>query len=475
MLTLSIGRNPDNKIVIHDPTNSVSGNHGEIKIHPNGSIYYRDKSTNGTLVNGRRIHNEELTVQRGTPIIFPNNSRLDWNQVPFPSHLRNVKKEITIGKSEDNLIRLEAANSSRHHAVLKITKNGKYFLFDKSMNGTLVNGTKIPRYQDYPLKRSDKVLFAGADQLDWSKVPRPALRPVYYLIPLLLLLVVGSSFWIYSSGSKSVSSKYGKAVCLIYNCYYLAYLDGNDTLFYIGANGSVDVKSQRHHLSALQPFENFGSGFFVDEAGKIVTNKHVVSPWETEIADIQKIQEQIGIMDVNRNRTIRFNPRIVGVRARTGIFLNDSELDKTNPLKTFLDCKVVAIAPHENVDLAIIQTNLKTVPYQAGFVKSSDIITDQNQVNVDDEIAIIGFPLGFHFALDEIDNKVKSSTTHGRVSRISNKYKIQYDASTAGGASGSPVFNKSGKLIAVHFAGVTKEQGYNFGIPATHLRNLLNQ
>jgi len=165
MIIISIGRNPDNKVVIHDPSNSVSVYHGEINVINNHSIIYKDFSTNGTLVNGSLLKNSQVTVQRGTLIVFPNNSQLDWNQIPIFSNLQNVKTEITIGKNASNNIKLHAEKASRYHAILKITNDGKYYLYDLSTNGTLVNGNEIQRFQDYQVKRSDKIFFANSQQL----------------------------------------------------------------------------------------------------------------------------------------------------------------------------------------------------------------------------------------------------------------------------------------------------------------------
>lgn len=213
MIIISIGRNPSNKIVIHDPTNTVSRNHGEIRITDNGNIYYRDYSRNGTIVNDKVIRNSEQLVQRDTPIVFPNNSLLDWNRVPRPSHLPNVKTEITIGRNPDNRIQLFGDNISRYHAVLKITNDGKYYIYDQSMNGTSVNGIKIPSFTDYQVNRRDAIVFASSQQLDWNEVsesefikpikpikpvksskPSKPVRPITYILPIAVI-VVGLIVW----------------------------------------------------------------------------------------------------------------------------------------------------------------------------------------------------------------------------------------------------------------------------------------
>ena len=55
---LTIGRKPDNDVVIDNP--AVSGHHARI-YDREGAVYVEDmNSTNGTYVNGRRVSTQEL-------------------------------------------------------------------------------------------------------------------------------------------------------------------------------------------------------------------------------------------------------------------------------------------------------------------------------------------------------------------------------------------------------------------------------
>ncbi|MDP4813478.1 MAG: FHA domain-containing protein [Saprospiraceae bacterium] len=475
MIIVSIGRNPDNKVVIKDNSNSVSGNHGEIKIFDNGSMYYKDISRNGSMINGRLIHNTECPVQRGASIIFPNNNKLDWDEVPYPSQLKNVKEEISIGKNPDNKIQINASQSSRYHAVLKITSDGKYYIYDQSLNGTTVNGSKVPKYQDYLIKRKDKILFADSQALDWKQIPKKESK-IKFLIPVAVLLIIGLiSIGTYKNLTPvNISQKYNKAVCLVYNRYYLAYMDGQDTLYYIGENGIIDFKYESYKLDELDPFVVTGTGFFMNTEGEVVTNKHVAAPWESDLAiDKEVMQKKIGEIDSRYTGQIRYNPKIVGVPVDLGLFVNNSSLDKDDPYKTAIECDFIKIASEKEVDLALIQTKEKKLPSTVNFINRSDIISNSSEIGIDDDITIIGFPMGFNLALKNSESKIKSTSNHGKVSKISDKFEIQYDAGSTHGASGSPVFNKEGKLIAVNYAGMEKAQGFNFGIIATHVNNLL--
>lgn len=200
----------------------------------------------------------------------------------------------------------------------------------------------------------------------------------------------------------------------------------------------------------------------------------MAAPWESDLAiDKDLIQTKIGVIDAVHTGERRFNPKVVGVPVKVGVFLNESDMDKNDPFKNMIECDFIRSAPDKEVDLALIQTRNKSLPPNTGFISNSEIISDRKQINVDDEITIIGFPLGIDLALKNSENKIKSTSNHGRVSKISDKYEIQYDAGSTHGASGSPVFNKEGKLIAVNYAGVEVREGFNFGIIATHIRNIM--
>lgn len=84
MNVIKIGRNPDNDIVI--AVDLVSRYHADLKLDDNGQFILTDHSANGTMVNGRMVSNSSCFLSPGTPVFFPGNRFLDWNQVQALMH-----------------------------------------------------------------------------------------------------------------------------------------------------------------------------------------------------------------------------------------------------------------------------------------------------------------------------------------------------------------------------------------------------
>ncbi|AND86020.1 FHA domain-containing protein [Clostridium tyrobutyricum] len=96
-------------------------------------IMYKDIKNGGKRV---RVSNRRSF---GLEVLVPgNNSNLRKGAV-IP-----IRKEITIGRKNDNLLRLEDPYTSSHHARVYV-KNGKDCMIEDlgSTNGTLLNGKKL--------------------------------------------------------------------------------------------------------------------------------------------------------------------------------------------------------------------------------------------------------------------------------------------------------------------------------------------
>lgn len=181
MRTIKIGRNPDNDIVINDEKKTVSGYHAILKVYDNGTITICDNSTNGTYINGSKIvKHVDSSVIRGDKVRLGPYKELDWSKISILVPLSDatiieneVEESYTLGTASDNRIVISDPDNhvSRYHAILKFYPNGTYYIYDKSTNGTYVNGIKVKPKVDYPVSINDTISFSKTYQLDWNKIP----------------------------------------------------------------------------------------------------------------------------------------------------------------------------------------------------------------------------------------------------------------------------------------------------------------
>lgn len=157
MKKISVGRSPDNNVVLQD--NTVSGHHAFITVSGQ-NIYIEDNnSRNGVIVNGSKVKNS--IIQFGDDIklgdcslnlMMISHLLKDENIVASPSngdftktsYQESGKKQIKIGRAIDNDIIINDPYISGHHAVMMIDDSGNMVIQDlNSANGTFVNRQRI--------------------------------------------------------------------------------------------------------------------------------------------------------------------------------------------------------------------------------------------------------------------------------------------------------------------------------------------
>ena len=194
--TLTIGRKPDNTIVIEDP--AISGHHARI-VKVQAVFFLEDlKSTNGTAINGKPITRHQLrdadvitigqhrlvfqedtatssaaptpfvdldrtTVLRGTNRI-PDGPVLMAKVLVVSGKTDRVEYTLTkqvniIGSQDGAVIRLTAWFAPKSVAI--IARRGQSYSISPSRNAKylLVNGTDVVGQQD--LKDGDQIQVAG--------------------------------------------------------------------------------------------------------------------------------------------------------------------------------------------------------------------------------------------------------------------------------------------------------------------------
>jgi tetratricopeptide (TPR) repeat protein/sporulation protein YlmC with PRC-barrel domain len=159
----------------------------------------------------------------------------------------------------------------------------------------------------------------------------------------------------------------------------------------------------------------YGSGFIIDGNGTIVTNYHVIEPWE---------KTQKGILYIKKS---------------DGVFLE--------PIK------IIAVDGDKDVALIRVKENNLSFIKMAIAYKASQ----------GEDVVVIGTPLGF-----------ETTVTNGIISGIrGDDGFLQISAPVSPGNSGSPVLNSKGEAIGVATLIMTGGQNLNFAIPVSYVNTIL--
>ena len=411
-------------------------------------------------------------------------------------------REYKIGRNADADIILTAAFCSRDHAKITLTDEGKILLQDYSANGTYVKGKKISN-QTIEIKHGDEVLFGNVEKLDWSKIEKPV--PVIATAPkieaqagpapkevappsnskspliigtLAILVLASVVAIIYAKKSPTptesivnpseIYTRYQSAVALVEVEYYIR-IHTTATDVYLGMNDSneIDLKKNR---DALKPFTSEGTAFYVDSNGTLITNHHVVEPWKHNkiLKNYFNTQIKPAIVRLYKERGYGNEvPTYAGERVGIYIYPNGSQFSKSYRIP----CTVNKTSNNEDIDLASIQSKYKQLPARSTIISKDQMEIEPHKIAVNTTAYVIGFPYGDELAVNE-DHAVNCSSTQGSFTQAPSTSYVQYSAASASGASGSPVFNQYGKLVAVNYLGMTTGQSFNRGILAKYIEGI---
>lgn len=279
----------------------------------------------------------------------------------------------------------------------------------------------------------------------------------------------------------------------------------------------------------------FGTAFFVDKQGTLISNSHVLQPWnapddneeintntsnirrkiasilttdipedgfETFIAanwgnasseyyedgdyhDVDREENQgedfVNSADVTIDSATTSSDDIAAsIPHKSYVAESDIEVymktvdisvalhDSTDE---WLTCTIEKVSEDTSVDLGVLQlTNKETPNSVVNIIDLDHAIVDDSSLQPGEKAVMIGYPLGEDLA--QTSSGVKVQLYNGQISKESDGTKIQYSITSTNGASGSPIFNNCGQLIAVNFSGIEKIQGYNFGIVSKKINSI---
>ena len=493
MKLLVIGTDSNCQIRLH--SQFVSGYHAEILLLDNGEILLTDKgSRNGTYLNDQKLQpNRDIPIKRGDNIRFAD-QMLDWQSVPPVVIDPDIKEMRGIGTNFRNKYQLQGEKVSRYHATLSRRKDKKWYIQDHSKNGTTINGKAIPSNQNVRLKRGDTILCAGVSVPNpYGDSPSVNLKPVLWGV-LSILMLLGCGFAFYSldgcggntqktvkakpMSDKEIYDKYKNSIVLLIGYYYYEVSAGNLDLKklelpteVVVSNGKLKaVNGQRANMNIYT-----GTGFYVSEDGKIATNLHIVRPWlfdkeQSLISDQYKMFMSVAASENPALNAFTAQIKVEGVLSYIGMIPNGAYFSEDN-LK---QCRELIAHDNTENDVAILQLETKKLPdVNCTIVNLDQAVVNDSDICVGSHVYTMGFPFGLSLQDLKSPKGIQLLGHGGSVTQECADYSFGFDASSYGGASGSPIFNEKGQLIGVLNAGVSKSQGFNYAIKASHVVDLL--
>jgi S1-C subfamily serine protease len=177
-----------------------------------------------------------------------------------------------------------------------------------------------------------------------------------------------------------------------------------------------------------------GTAFAVDSQGTLVTNKHVLVGEEGDR-----------------------RPRRIAV--------------KFSGSKQWFPGRFLGVA--DSADVGVVKVDIR-----GGTPRVTGFAADPHGLARGDPVAIIGYPLGEDLPMERLGQSgvvADPTLTVGTVSKVLSNL-VQVDGYGAPGSSGSPIFDREGRVTAVLFGGNRESQGkIIYGVPANQVVAYLSQ
>ncbi len=283
------------------------------------------------------------------------------------------------------------------------------------------------------------------------------------------------------TNAPQLAAKYSSGVCLIAGTYQWYETGTNRPLRHPqggveedGIPQPTEAEGEGATLTpdgagAIAQYDFVGTGFHVG-GGYVVTNRHVAArPWEAD----PRSSYLTGTVPA-RARVVRLVAFFPNRRQPLPM-----RLRATNPTEDLAVC-TVNIGNAKNVPALPLDTEMDANPignevvmmgYPSGPDRLLALLPEQQSRTAQTRYGnslenLIGYLAN--------QNLIRPLTTRGTITDLLAR-RIVYDARTAEGGSGAPLFGQSGRVIGVNFAVLPSNSASNLAIPVSFARELLTR
>ena len=216
-------------------------------------------------------------------------------------------------------------------------------------------------------------------------------------------------------------------------------------------------------------YDFIGTGFHVG-GGYIITNRHVLQPWNEDDLVKQMMRDSNGRARVKR--LVVYFPNIsqpFPLRIRQTSSREDLAIAAIDPASVPADLPVLPL--DAGSDAVAVGKTVVSMGYPNGPDRLLAMVDDAEAKAINARFggsrqAIITFLAQ--------SRKIVPLTTQGSITDLDQR-RIVHDAKTAEGGSGAPLFGQTGKVIGVNFGVFTESNAANMAIPIRFAVDLLRQ
>ena len=273
-------------------------------------------------------------------------------------------------------------------------------------------------------------------------------------------------------------SDYGSGVCLIAGSFYFVEAGTGRPLRYpetqlnesgAAVQGSGDSQTLTPEgRASIAEFEFVGTGFYVGD-NFVVTNRHIAQPWLaddraqslTSTVRGQPRLKKLNAYFPDHKQPIPLKYKMAAQRDDLAV----CSLESTEPMTG-----IPVLPLEEEEDSVAVGKMVVMMGYPSGPDRLLALLDDAESRDIQQRYGSLDALLGY---LAE-KRRIQPLTTQGSITDLDVR-RIAYDARTAEGGSGAPLFGPSGHVIGVNFAIFTENQASNFAVPIQFATGLLER